>query len=140
MLRTTSSFLLCAAVLLGGSLLVRPAIAQQALPTAPAQAAPDSVLARATQTASGMRYAIRQPGTGAVAQPGDRVLVHYTGFLPSGRIFDASVRQGGPLKIRAGRGEVIKGWDEVLLLLPQGARRACGPGPAGLRRQRCARP
>jgi FKBP-type peptidyl-prolyl cis-trans isomerase FkpA len=48
--------------------------------------------------------------------------VHYTGFLPDGHVFDASVKQGGPLKVRVGRGEVIKGWDEALQLLPEGSR------------------
>jgi FKBP-type peptidyl-prolyl cis-trans isomerase len=48
--------------------------------------------------------------------------VHYTGFLPDGHIFDSSVAQGKPLRLRVGRGEVIPGWDEVLLHLPAGAR------------------
>lgn len=112
---------------LGGLLLLsavlRPlaAQAQQILPAAVANL-PDSLLARAVTTPSGLRYALRRPGAGPAAKPGDKVAVHYTGFTPDGRIFDASVKQGGPLKVRAGRGEVIKGWDEVLLLLPQGAR------------------
>ncbi|GAB3229650.1 FKBP-type peptidyl-prolyl cis-trans isomerase [Hymenobacter seoulensis] len=97
--------------------------AQFSLPNASTAAAtPDSLLTRAVTTRSGLRYAIRQPGTGAKAHPGDKVTVHYTGFLPDGHIFDASVKQGGPIKLRAGRGEVIKGWDEVLLLLSEGAR------------------
>ena len=86
-------------------------------------AAPDSLLQRATTTASGLRYAVRQRGTGALAQPGSRVVVHYTGFLATdGKIFDTSVQQGGPLKVRAGRQVVIKGFDEALLLLPEGSR------------------
>ncbi|MBB4602771.1 FKBP-type peptidyl-prolyl cis-trans isomerase [Hymenobacter luteus] len=109
--------------------------AQQILPVAVPTA--DTLLAQAITTPSGLRYLIRQPGTGPTPRPGDKVLVHYTGFLGNGRIFDASVRQGGPLKVRAGRGEVVKGWDEVLLLLPQGSRArvwipaALGYGPEG---------
>ena len=85
--------------------------------------AADSLLLRATTTASGLRYVIRQPGTGPSAQPGSRVVVHYTGFLAAdGHLFDTSVQQGGPLKVKAGRQDVIKGFDEALLLLPEGSR------------------
>lgn len=99
-----------------------PGQAQRMLTTA-VPAASDSLLARAVTTASGLRYAIRQAGTGTPPQPGDRVTVHYTGFLAAdGHIFDTSVQQGGPLKVKAGRGVVIKGFDEALLLLPTGSR------------------
>ncbi|MCA8832809.1 FKBP-type peptidyl-prolyl cis-trans isomerase [Hymenobacter pini] len=97
--------------------------AQRTLTTTAIPATTDSLLSRAITTASGLRYAIRQPGTGPLPQPGDRVTVHYTGLLAAdGRIFDTSVQQGGPLKLKVGRGEVIKGFDEALLLLPVGSR------------------
>jgi FKBP-type peptidyl-prolyl cis-trans isomerase len=82
-----------------------------------AQALPDTV-----RLPSGVRYVVRTPGSGAVAQAGDRMAVHYTGFLPDGHIFDSSVAQGRPLRLRVGRGEVIPGWDEVLQKLPAGTR------------------
>lgn len=88
-----------------------------AAPSSQAQALVDTI-----RTASGVRYAIHQPGRGAVAQVGDKVSVNYTGFLPSGKLFDSSASDGRPLRCRVGRGEVIKGWDEVLLLLPAGSR------------------
>jgi FKBP-type peptidyl-prolyl cis-trans isomerase len=104
------------------SLLPVAGRAQRVLTTA-VPAAADSLLARAVTTASGLRYTIRQAGTGTPPQPGDRVAVHYTGLLAAdGRMFDTSVQQGGPLKVKAGRGTVIKGFDEALLLLPQGSR------------------
>ncbi|WP_019947369.1 FKBP-type peptidyl-prolyl cis-trans isomerase [Hymenobacter aerophilus] len=97
--------------------------AQRTLTTALPASQPDSLLARAITTASGLRYALRQPGAGPPARVGSRVTVHYTGFLAAdGRLFDTSVQQGGPLKVRAGHHEVIKGFDEALLLLPQGSR------------------
>ena len=74
------------------------------------------------RTASGVRYFIKQAGTGQPAQPGDRLTMRYTGYLPNGRIFDTSVADGAPLRFRAGRGEVIRGWDELALLLPAGTR------------------
>ncbi|GAA3934518.1 FKBP-type peptidyl-prolyl cis-trans isomerase [Hymenobacter algoricola] len=87
---------------------------------APARAMP--VAADTIRLLSGVRYVVHVPGTGASAQAGDRMAVHYTGFLPDGHIFDSSVAQGKPLRLRVGRGEVIPGWDEVLLLLPAGTR------------------
>ncbi|GAA4009981.1 FKBP-type peptidyl-prolyl cis-trans isomerase [Hymenobacter fastidiosus] len=85
--------------------------------TAQAQLRADTV-----RLTSGVRYVVRTAGTGASAQPGDRMAVHYTGFLPDGHIFDSSVAQGRPLRLRVGQGEVIPGWDEVLLHLPTGTR------------------
>lgn len=87
------------------------------LPESQAQALSDTI-----QTASGMRYSIRELGKGATAQAGDKLVINYTGFLPNGRLFDSSAADGRPLRCRVGRGEVIKGWDEVLLLLPAGSR------------------
>ncbi|WP_216859180.1 FKBP-type peptidyl-prolyl cis-trans isomerase [Hymenobacter citatus] len=74
------------------------------------------------QTASGLRYSITTLGTGPTPQAGDKLVVEYSGFLPNGKVFDSSVVDGHPLRLRVGRGEVIKGWDEVLLLLPAGTR------------------
>jgi FKBP-type peptidyl-prolyl cis-trans isomerase FkpA len=58
-------------------------------------------------------------GTGAEAQAGQRVRVHYTGWLHDpaaplsrGRKFDSSKDRGQPFSFGLGRGEVISGWDE----------------------------
>jgi FKBP-type peptidyl-prolyl cis-trans isomerase FkpA len=58
-------------------------------------------------------------GTGAEAHAGQRVRVHYTGWLhdPSaanarGRKFDSSKDRGQPFSFGLGHGEVIRGWDE----------------------------
>jgi FKBP-type peptidyl-prolyl cis-trans isomerase len=86
-----------------------------------------------------VRFVFHERGTGAQAKAGSRVAVHYTGFLPDGHVFDASVASGAPLRFRVGRGEVIPGWDELLPLLPAGSRvRAWVPaalayGAAGVR-------
>ena len=73
-------------------------------------------------TRSGVRFVFRERGNGPLARAGSRVAVRYTGFLPDGHIFDATVATGGPLRFRVGRGEVIPGWDELLLLVPAGSR------------------
>jgi len=74
------------------------------------------------RNASGVRYLIETRGTGPTPQPGDKLTVEYSGFLPNGKLFDSSAVDGHPLRLRVGRGEVIRGWDEVLLLLPVGTR------------------
>lgn len=108
-------------LLLGGRPLA--GYAQRTLITATPAPPADSLLARAVTTASGLRYALRQPGTGPLPKAGSRVTVHYSGFLAAdGHLFDTSVQQGGPLKVWAGQQEVIRGFDEALLLLPQGSR------------------
>ena len=101
---------------------VGPATAQTGPgPTAP-QPPLDTVQQRPLRTPHGVRYAFRERGTGALPQPGQRVSARYTGFLPDGHIFDASEAQGGLLKFRAGRHEVIPGLDEAITLLPVGSR------------------
>jgi peptidylprolyl isomerase len=54
-------------------------------------------------------------GTGAEAQPGRMVHVHYTGWLLTdgarGKKFDSSVDRGEPIAFPLGTGRVIRGWD-----------------------------
>lgn len=74
------------------------------------------------RTASGLRYTIRQAGQGPLPARQAKVLVHYVGKLPNGRIFDASSLQKKPIKVRLGRGEMIPAWEEMLPLLPAGTK------------------
>ena len=82
----------------------------------------DTVRNKLMTTPGGVRYLVRETGTGLKPQPGSRVAVRYSGFLPDGHSFDATAASGGPLRFRVGRGEVIPGWDELLPLLPAGTR------------------
>ena len=82
-------------------------------------------------------------GSGAAASSGQKVTVHYTGWLGNGTKFDSSKYRKDPFVFSLGKGQVIKGWDEgvqgmkvggkrVLVIPPQlgyGARGAGGVIP-----------
>jgi FKBP-type peptidyl-prolyl cis-trans isomerase/parvulin-like peptidyl-prolyl isomerase len=53
-------------------------------------------------------------GTGPEAKEGDEVMVHYTGYLEDGTVFDSSVERGEPYPVTIGAGQVIQGWDQGL--------------------------
>jgi len=74
-------------------------------------------------TASGLKYVDVAEGTGATAQNGQMLTVHYTGTLQNGTKFDSSVDSGKPYQFRLGSGSVIKGWDEGLLGMKVGGKR-----------------
>ena len=51
-------------------------------------------------------------GDGEVAAAGQRVTVHYTGWLTNGSKFDSSKDRNDPFMFGLGQGQVIRGWDE----------------------------
>lgn len=72
------------------------------------------------RTESGLFYKITHKGNGKKAQVGKNVAVHYTGMLLDKTIFDSSYRRNQPLNFTIGKGQVIEGWDEGILLLEEG--------------------
>jgi FKBP-type peptidyl-prolyl cis-trans isomerase len=62
-------------------------------------------------------------GTGAAAKNGDRVTVHYTGWLTDGTKFDSSVDKNKPFSFTLGAGDVIKGWDQGVAGMMVGGKR-----------------
>ncbi len=72
------------------------------------------------KTKSGLRYQMLQKGTGAKAEKGKTVSVHYKGQLPDGTVFDSSYKRNQPLDFVLGMGQVIAGWDEGIQLLKVG--------------------
>lgn len=73
---------------------------------------------------SGLKYAVIKEGTGAEAKDGDRVKVHYTGWLKDGgKKFDSSVDRGEPFEFTLGASEVIRGWDEGVKGMKVGEKR-----------------
>lgn len=74
---------------------------------------------------------IAEPATGAKSpQKGNQVQVHYTGWLADkdgnpimDKKFDSSVDRGTPFQFVIGIGQVIKGWDEGVMLMKVGEKR-----------------
>ena len=61
----------------------------------------------------------KRKGAGPRAVPGDRVLLHYTGVLADGTVFDTS-RRRGPFSFMLGYAEVIPGWDLGVATMREG--------------------
>lgn len=62
-------------------------------------------------------------GTGAEAQAGQTVSVHYVGTLTDGKQFDSSRPRGTPFSFPLGGGKVIKGWDQGVVGMKVGGIR-----------------
>jgi FKBP-type peptidyl-prolyl cis-trans isomerase FkpA len=62
-------------------------------------------------------------GSGATAAAGQKVSVHYTGWLTDGKKFDSSKDRGDPFVFPLGRGQVIRGWDEGVAGMKVGGKR-----------------
>ena len=93
---------------------------------------PTKVTGDGVKTESGLQYWDIVVGTGAVAKEGDRVRVHYTGWLSTGKKFDSSVDGGRPFTFALGNGEVIRGWDEGIAGMKVGGKRQLRiPGELG---------
>ncbi|NEO27725.1 MAG: FKBP-type peptidyl-prolyl cis-trans isomerase [Kamptonema sp. SIO4C4] len=74
-------------------------------------------------TDSGLQYVEIKEGVGASPQPGQTVVVHYTGKLEDGSKFDSSRDRGQPFSFKIGAGRVIKGWEEGIASMKVGGRR-----------------
>ena len=74
-------------------------------------------------TTSGLQYIDLRMGTGATAQAGQTVSVHYSGWLDNGTPFDSSLERGQPFSFPLGAGRVIKGWDEGVQGMQVGGKR-----------------
>ena len=73
-----------------------------------------------TTTASGLQYDVLAEGAGESPAASDQVVVHYTGKLIDGTVFDSSVERGEPATF--GVTQVIPGWVEALQMMKPGAK------------------
>ena len=102
-----------------------------------AQEALDKLAAGFDQTDSGLRYKIIQKGSGAQAETGKSVSVHYEGSLDNGQVFDSSYRLKDPITFTLGIGQVIQGWDEGIALLKEGDKLLINGKPMKIDKHYC---
>ena len=78
---------------------------------------------KAKKTFSGLKYVVLREGKGDKPNKGQSIDAHYVGRFMDGRIFDQSIGRG-PFTFDVGVGQVIKAWDEALLDMTLGEKRA----------------
>ena len=71
------------------------------------------------ETASGLQYMVVKAGDGKQPEATSTVVVHYTGTLLDGTVFDSSVQRGQPATFPVNG--VIGGWTEALQLMTVGS-------------------
>jgi peptidylprolyl isomerase len=80
-----------------------------------------------TEMPDGLKYTDTKTGDGATARAGNKVSVHYTGWLSDngakGKKFDSSVDRGQPFQFTLGAHQVIAGWDEGVAGMKVGGKR-----------------
>jgi FKBP-type peptidyl-prolyl cis-trans isomerase len=88
-----------------------------------AASGPTKVTGDPVKTDSGLEYWDIKVGTGAVAAAGQKVKVHYTGWLTTGKKFDSSIGSA-PFEVSPlGTAPVIKGWNEGIIGMKVGGKR-----------------
>jgi peptidylprolyl isomerase len=100
-----------------------PALLALAITVASCAACGGKMTPKDITTPSGLMYHDIVVGTGASPQTGQVAVVHYTGRLTDGKIFDSSLDRGTPFEFQIGRGQVIKGWDEGVATMKVGGKR-----------------
>ena len=87
----------------------------------------DAATNQVIEMPSGLKYTDTKTGDGAAAAAGNKVSVHYTGWLynngAKGTKFDSSVDRGQPFQFTLGAHQVIAGWDEGVTGMRVGDKR-----------------
>lgn len=76
-----------------------------------------------TVTATGLRYTEIAIGTGETPKFGEKVTIHYTGYLMDGKKFDSSKDRYKAYTFKVGSGTTLKGWEEGVLTMKVGGKR-----------------
>ena len=86
-----------------------------------------------TEMPDRLKYTDTKTGDGATAKAGNKVSVHYTGWLSDngakGKKFDSSVDRGQPFQFMLGAKQVIAGWDEGVAGMKVGGKRTLNIPP-----------
>lgn len=79
-----------------------------------------SKLPNMMKSKSGLLYRIVNQGTGRNIQESDQVLIHYTGKIADGQIFDSTIARGQPSQLLVK--DLVPGWREALTLMKAGSK------------------
>lgn len=74
-------------------------------------------------TESGLKYVDVAIGPGLSPERGQTCIMHYTGWLTDGTLFDSSRDRGQTFEFPIGYGRVIRGWEEGIADMQVGGRR-----------------
>eukprot|EP00307_Rebecca_sp_RCC1486_P007542 CAMPEP_0119406880 /NCGR_PEP_ID=MMETSP1335-20130426/1037_1 /TAXON_ID=259385 /ORGANISM="Chrysoculter rhomboideus, Strain RCC1486" /LENGTH=204 /DNA_ID=CAMNT_0007430973 /DNA_START=14 /DNA_END=628 /DNA_ORIENTATION=+ len=108
------------------------AVGAAVLPTQSSDAVVKVDPSQVKSTPGGVKYVVVKEGNCPAADPtglagscsaevGSLAIIDYTGFLPSGDVFDSTERKDGkPLAFKLGQNQVIKGIEEVVLQMKPG--------------------
>jgi len=78
------------------------------------------------ETDLGIPYIVVKKGSGSYPNPGDFVVITYTGFLSDGTVFDSTEGKGKKAKaFRFGQKQVIPGIESVVELMQPGGEVTC---------------
>ena len=107
--------------------LARAAVALAILAVSAPVGRSDAADNQVTEMPDGLKYTDTKTGDGTVARSGNKVSVHYTGWLSDngakGKKFDSSVDRGQPFQFTLGAKQVIAGWDEGVAGMKVGGKR-----------------
>lgn len=81
------------------------------------------IQANKKRVVQGMTIETTKEGSGEAIVNGKTAVVHYTGKLENGTVFDSSKTRGTPFEFPLGAGMVIKGWDLGVLGMKVGETR-----------------
>jgi FKBP-type peptidyl-prolyl cis-trans isomerase FkpA len=98
----------------------------------PGTMSPPTAIGEVKTTPSGVKYETLKAGDGPEVTPGQTVIVHYTGTLADGKVFDTSHEKDKdePRSLEIAPEKIIAGWEEGVPGMRVGERRRLTIPPA----------
>ncbi len=115
--------LIVLSIVLAGAALLYMYTPEEESPTATTLENSNLTTQEPTMQESDLKVEVTKQGAGEPAVNGKTLLVHYTGTLQDGTVFDSSIPRGQPFPVNLGSGEVIRGWELGLLGMKVGEER-----------------